>query len=164
MTAAAVDAAAAWLGATPLSHALREQLWLYPLVETAHIVGFAVLVGAVALFDLRVLGCAPTLPVRALGRHLLRWSLGSMLLVAPAGLLLFSAQPAEFLSNRVFLLKLALLAAAGLNAALFHAGVYRTAAAWDVARPAPPLARAQAALSLLLWVAVIACGRLLAYV
>lgn len=155
---------AAWLAATPLSQAMRGHPWLYPIVETVHIVGFAVLVGAVALFDLRVLGCARALPVRALGRHLLRWALASLLLVVPAGMLLFSTQARELIGNPVFALKLALLATAGLNAACFHAGVYRGAAAWDVARAAPPLARAQAALSLLLWVAVIACGRLLAYV
>lgn len=159
-----VSDTAAWLASTPLSQAMREHLWLYPVVETVHIVGFAVLVGAVALFDLRVLGCARTLPVHALGRHLLRWSLASLLLVIPAGVLLFSSQPMEFIANPVFMLKLALLAVAGLNAAGFHAGVYRSVAAWDTRRPAPPLARVQAALSLLLWISVIACGRLLAYV
>ncbi|KQV90364.1 hypothetical protein ASD15_23990 [Massilia sp. Root351] len=159
-----VAGAAEWLASTPLSQAMRGSLWLYPVVETVHIFGFAVLVGAVALFDLRVLGCARTLPVRTLGRHLLRWALASLLLVVPAGALLFASQPLEFIANPVFRLKLALLAAAGLNAACFHAGVYRNAAAWDVGHPAPPLARAQAALSLLLWVALITCGRMLAYV
>jgi len=159
-----VAGAAEWLASTPLSQAMREHLWLYPVVETVHITGFAVLVGAVALFDLRVLGCARSLPVRALGRHLLRWALASLLLVVPAGVLLFSSQPLEFIANPVFRLKLALLAMAGLNAASFHAGVYRSVATWDMERPAPPLARAQAALSLLLWISVIACGRMLAYV
>jgi hypothetical protein len=159
-----VSDAAAWLASTPLSQTMREHLWLYPVVETVHIVGFAVLVGAVALFDLRVLGCAGTLPVQALGRHLLRWALASLLLVIPAGLLLFSSQPLDFISNPAFKLKLALLAGAGLNAAVFHASAYRSVAAWDVQRPAPPLARAQAALSLLLWISIVACGRMLAYV
>lgn len=159
-----VAGAAEWLASTPLSQAMRGSLWLYPVVETVHIAGFAVLVGAVALFDLRVLGCARTLPVRALGRHLLRWALASLLLVLPAGALLFASQPQEFLANPVFKLKLALLAAAGLNAASFHAGAYRSVAAWDTGRPAPPLARLQAALSLLLWLAIITCGRMLAYV
>ena len=122
-----VAGAAEWLASTPLSQAMRGSLWLYPVVETVHIAGFAVLVGAVALFDLRVLGCARTLPVRALGRHLLRWALASLLLVLPAG-------------------------------------AYRSVAAWDTGRPAPPLARLQAALSLLLWLAIITCGRMLAYV
>ncbi|MGB9988897.1 DUF6644 family protein [Massilia sp. SM-13] len=154
---------AAWLYATPLSETMRSSLWLYPWVEIVHIAGFALLVGSVAMFDLRLLGCGRALPVRALARHLLPWSLGSLLLVVPAGLLMFSAQPQDFLANRVFWLKLGLIALAGLNAGLFHLGPYRGVAAWDVQRPAPGLARLHAALSLLLWIAVICCGRLLAY-
>ena len=152
-----------WLAATPVAAAMREGVWLYPLVETAHIAGFSVLVGAVAMFDLRVLVCARNLPVRALGAHLLPWAVASLLLVVPAGLLMFASQPADFLGNPTFALKLALLAIAGANAVLFHAGVYRGVAAWDVATRAPRRAQAQAALSLLLWVGVIGCGRLLAY-
>lgn len=157
-------ALAAWVAATPLSLAMRGNLWLYPIVEIVHIAGFVVLVGAVALFDLRVLGCSRALPVRALGRHLLPWSVASLALVVPAGLMLFSAQPQELLDNRVFLLKLALIGTAGVNAALFHVGVYRSVADWDVRRTAPVAARLQALLSLALWLAVICCGRLLAYV
>lgn len=153
-----------WLASTPLSGAMRNSLWLYPIVEVVHIVGFAVLVGGVALFDLRVLGFARTLPVLPLGRHLLPWSLGSLLLVVPAGVMMFSSQPRQFLANPVFLLKLSLIATAGLNALLFHAGVYRSAEQWNSGRGAPLLAKVQALLSLLLWIAVISCGRLLAYV
>ena len=93
----------------------------------------------------------------------LPWAAASLLLIVPAGLLMFASQPADFLGNPTFALKLALIATAGVNAALFHVGVYRGVAAWDVATPAPRRAKAHAALSLLLWVAVIACGRLLAY-
>jgi hypothetical protein len=153
-----------WLAATPLAEAMRGSPWLYPIVEIVHIFGFCILVGAVALFDLRVLGWARALPVSALGRHLLPWSLASLALVVPAGLLMFSTQPRAFLSNPVFLLKLTLIAAAGVNALLFHVGINRSVAAWDTGRTAPPLARVQALLSLVLWLAVICCGRLLAYV
>jgi hypothetical protein len=156
-------ACTAWLAATPVAEAMREGVWLYPLVETVHIAGFSILVGAVAMFDLRVLGCARSLPVRALGAHLLPWAVASLLLVVPAGLLMFASQPADFIGNPTFALKLALIACAGINAALFHVGVYRGVAGWDVATAAPLLAKAQAALSLLLWVGVIGCGRLLAY-
>jgi hypothetical protein len=154
--------AAAWAASTPLAQAMREGAWLYPIVETTHIVGFAVLVGAVAMFDLRVLGFGRALPVPALARHLLPWALASMLLVVPTGLMMLATEPAALLANRVFLLKLALIAAAGLNALAFHAGPYRKVAAWP--QRAPASARLHAALSLLLWIAVIACGRLLAYV
>ena len=75
--------AASFAASLPLAQALREGAWLYPAVETLHIIGFTVLVGAVAMFDLRVLGFGRQLPVRALARHLLPWSAGSMLLVVP---------------------------------------------------------------------------------
>lgn len=152
-----------WLEATPLSAAMRGNLWLYPIVEIFHIVGFAMLVGAVAMFDLRVLGWSRSLPVQGLGHHLLPWSVASLLLIIPAGLMMFSAHPHDFIGNRVFQLKLALIAAAGINALVFHAGIYRSVARWnaDVAAPVP--ARLHAAASLAIWVAVICCGRLLAY-
>ena len=153
--------AASQLSASALAQALREGAWLYPAVETLHIVGFSVLVGALAMFDLRVLGFGRQLPVTALARHLLPWSAGSMLLVVPTGLLLFVADPLALLANRVFLLKLGLMSAAGLNALAFHAGPYRRAEAWP--ERAPPRAMLHALLSLGLWFAVIACGRLLAY-
>lgn len=153
--------AASFAASLPLAQALREGAWLYPAVETLHIIGFTVLVGAVAMFDLRVLGFGRQLPVRALARHLLPWSAGSMLLVVPTGLLLFVADPLALLANRVFLLKLGLMVLAGLNALAFHAGPYRRAEAWP--DRAPPRAMLHALLSLALWFGVIACGRLLAY-
>lgn len=156
-----IQDAAKFAASLPLAQALREGAWLYPAVETLHIIGFAVLVGAVAMFDLRVLGFGRQLPVKALARHLLPWSAGSMLLVLPTGLLLFVADPLALLANRVFLLKLGLMVLAGLNALAFHAGPYRQADAW--AERAPPRAMLHALLSLVLWFAVIACGRLLAY-
>jgi hypothetical protein len=164
MAAGAGSGLLAALAATPLSATMRTDPWLYPLIEIVHIAAFAVLVGSVVLFDLRVLGFARALPVAALGRHLLRWALASVVLVVPAGLLLFSAHPVELANNRVFQLKLALIALAGLNALAFHLLPYRSVAAWEGERRAPPLARVGAALSILLWLGVISCGRLLAYV
>lgn len=152
-----------WLEASALAQAMRGGLWLYPVVETVHILGFVILVGAVAMFDLRVLGCARGLPVDALGRHLLPWSVASLALVVPAGLMLFSAHPQDFIGNRVFLFKLGLIALAGINALLFHLGPYRKVAAWNSGVAAPAAARAHALASLALWIAVIGCGRFLAY-
>ena len=153
----------AWLAGTAVSSTMRTATWAYPVVEIVHIAGFSVLVGSVVLFDLRVLGCARALPVAALGRHLLRWAVISALLVVPAGLLLFSAHPVELAGNPAFLLKLGLIAAAGVNALVFHLLPYRTVASWDRERAAPMAARLGAFLSILLWLGVITCGRLLAY-
>jgi hypothetical protein len=153
----------AWLEATRLAAAMRGSLWMYPVVEIFHIAGFTILVGSVAMFDLRVLGFARALPLKALGRHLLPWSAASLAVIVPAGLMMFSAHPHDFAANKVFQLKLLLIATAGVNAGLFHAGVYRGAANWDQGRPAPALAKVHAAASLAIWLAVICCGRLLAY-
>jgi len=152
-----------WLAASVLSQAMRASPWLYPVVEIVHIAGFAVLVGSVVLFDLRVLGCATTLPVSMLGRHLLRWAMASLLFVVPAGLLLFTAHPVELARNPAFQLKLVLIAGAGLNAVLFHLLPYRGVAGWERERRAPALARGQALLSMLLWLGIIGCGRFIAY-
>ena len=147
-----------------IARAMRESLWLYPSVEIAHILGFVTLVGAVAMFDLRVLGLSKAIPVRALARHLLPWSVAALLLIVPSGLMMFTAHAGDFLGNRAFQLKMALLLTAGINAAIFHTGPYRTVEAWNVNAATPWGARASAALSLALWVAIISCGRLLAYV
>ncbi|MHC8305532.1 DUF6644 family protein [Pseudomonas sp. PB3P13] len=166
MRASNRGAGAGWLDGlhdSPLGAAMRGDLWLYPLVEVAHIIGFAVLVGSVVMFDLRVLGLSKAIAVTALARHLLVWSLAALLLIVPAGLMMFSAHPHDFASNTIFILKLGLIATAGINAALFHVGVYRTVGKWNVNVPAPTLAKGQALLSIALWFSVIFCGRLLAY-
>lgn len=152
-----------WLENSALGDAMRTGLWTYPIVEIVHIIGFVLLVGSVAMFDLRLLGLGRSLSVQALGRHLLRWTLLSLFLVVPAGLLMFSAHPSDFIGNRIFLLKLSLIALAGLNALAFHSRVYRSVEDWDIGLEAPLAARLHAVLSLLLWFAVISCGRLLAY-
>jgi hypothetical protein len=146
-----------------IAKAMREQLWLYPAVEVVHILGFVLLVGSVLMFDLRVLGLSRAVSVRGLARHLLPWSVAALLLILPTGLLMFAAHAGDFLANRAFQLKMALLVAAGLNAAFFHTGPYQSVAAWDTNAAAPIGARISVAASMVLWIAIIACGRLLAY-
>jgi hypothetical protein len=149
--------------AMALARSMRQSLWLYPGVEVAHITGLAVLVGSIAMLDLRVLGIGRALPVRALARFLLPWTLGSLVIIVPSGLMMFSAHASDFIGNPAFLTKLALLAVAAINAVLFHVLVYRGVSAWDTRTGAPFAARAQAAISLALWVSIITCGRLIAY-
>lgn len=152
-----------WLELTGLGEAMRRSAWMYPIVEIVHILGFVIVVGAAVMFDLRVLGLGRGLAVTALARHLLRWSWLGLALVVPAGLMMLTAHATEFATNPAFLLKLGLLATAAANVAFFHFGPYRTVRGWDVAGPAPATARAAAALSIAIWIAVITCGRLIAY-
>jgi hypothetical protein len=153
-----------WLETTGLAVAMRQWLWLYPIVEILHIIGLSVLVGSAALFDLRLLGLSRSIRVTALAAHLLSWARRSLILIVPTGLMMFTAHATEMATNPAFQLKLVLLVTAGVNAAAFHAGVFRTAGAWDVEVPTPPAAKVSAMLSLFLWAGVITCGRLLAYI
>ena len=149
--------------ALAIAKAMRENLWLYPSVEIVHIVGFAILVGSIVMFDLRVLGFSKDVSVRALSRHLLPWTLGALFLIVPSGLALFSAHAGDFLNNRAFQVKMALLLTAGMNAAYFRTGPYATVKDWDVGVKAPWGAKVSVAASILIWLSIIACGRLLAY-
>ena len=146
-----------------LGVAMRQSLWLYPIVEIVHLTGIALLVGSIAMLDLRLLGFSNSVPVRRLASHILPWTAASFMLIVPSGLAMFVAHAGDFIASPVFVLKICLIFAAGVNAAVFHAGAFRGASDWDVNRAPPAAARIAAALSLALWVSVIACGRLLAY-
>jgi hypothetical protein len=152
-----------WLETTTLGAAMREWLWLYPIIEILHIIGLAVLVGAATLFDLRLLGVSRSIRVTALAAHLLAWARRSLIIIVPTGLMMFTAHATEMATNPAFQIKMGLLIAAGLNAAVFHAGVFRSVANWDLKVTAPLSAKTSAILSLGLWAGVITCGRLLAY-
>jgi hypothetical protein len=155
------------LEASGLGQAMRQWLWLYPAVETVHIVGIGLLLGSIAILDLRLLGVSRSIPVRALARHVLPWTAAAFILIVPSGLMMFTAHASDFISSPVFAVKMCLILGAGLNAALFHAIVFPSVEVWDseeMRKLGPPhSARVSAAVSLVIWVAVIACGRLLAY-
>jgi hypothetical protein len=131
-------------------------------IAAVHLIGMAMLVGAVAVFDLRVLGLARSIPVRSLARLCLPWAVASLLLIVPSGSLLFVARATELLTSSLFLAKLGLLLLALILAVAFHAGPYGSVDRWDVETPAPWLAKLIAAASLLVWIAVIVAGRMLA--
>jgi hypothetical protein len=147
-----------------IASAMRDSLWMYPLVETVHIIGFSILVGAVVMFDLRILGVSKRISVRLLARHLLPWSLGALLLIVPSGSLMFASEATDLVSNRAFVVKMLLLMLAGANAGAFHLGSLRNAGSWDQNQPAPIGAKLHASASMLIWAAIITCGRMIAYV
>jgi hypothetical protein len=163
MAAVAGPAWLVWLETSAVAVAMRRWLWLYPAVEVAHIVGFVVLVGGAAMFDLRLLGVGRGIRITDLARHLLLPARAALGLVIPTGLLMFTAHATEMAENPAFRLKLTLIAAAALNAAVFHQRTLRTVGTWDLGVTAPLAARLAGAASLALWAGVILCGRLLAY-
>ncbi|MBA4328808.1 MAG: hypothetical protein C0428_11320 [Polaromonas sp.] len=135
---------------------LRAHVWAYPALEVVHIIGIALLLGNLVLLELRVFGLGAALPVKDLSRLSLGIALAGFSVVAASGLLMFASQPAELLANRAFTLKMLLLLTAGCNAAWFHGR--------GSLDKLDTLARAQMVLSTLVWLAVVACGRWIAYV
>ena len=155
--------AAVAIESLPAVQALAQSPALFAAVETVHTLGVVVLVGSVFFFDLRVLGLGRTIPLRALARLLLPWSWAALVVMVISGVALFTASASWLLESRTFQLKMALLLAAAANAAYFLTGPYARAKAWDVDAAAPVDAKISAVLSLVLWSAIIACGRWLAY-
>ncbi|MGH8689055.1 MAG: DUF6644 family protein [Burkholderiales bacterium] len=123
-----------------------------------HLSGVAVLLSTVVVVDLRLLGLWRRWPVRRFARRLLPWTAASFLLIVPSGLAMFVAHVGDLINSGVFALKMGLIMAAGVNAAIFHTGVFRSSTAWDVGRMPPPKARLAGAVSLALWASVVACG------
>jgi len=134
---------------------LKTHAWAYPALEVVHIVGIALLLGNLVLLELRVFGRGAALPARELARLALAVALGGFVLAAGSGLMMFATQPAELLASRAFTLKMLLLMLAGCNAAWFHGR-------GSLAR-LDGLAKLQMLVSTFIWLAVVACGRWIAY-
>ncbi len=134
---------------------LQSSTWAYPALEVVHLFGIALMLGNLVLLELRVFGLGVTLPVQALARLSLTLALVGFGLAAASGLLMFVTQPAELLANRVFTLKMLLLLLAACNAGWFHGR--------GSLHKLDTLARVQLALSTLIWLAVLTCGRWIAY-
>ena len=135
---------------------IATSVWADPALQVLHIAVIALLLGNLVALELRVWGAAGEQPVAALARLSLGLALAGFGLAAASGLLMFASQPLELIANRSFVLKLGLLALAGVNAALFHArgGLQRLDA----------LARMQTLVSLGLWIGAIIAGRWIAYI
>lgn len=149
-----------WLENSSWASMIRQSLWLYPVLEVIHITGIVVLTGAAILFDLRLLGFSKTVPMKLLARHLLSWSKRGLILVIPSGFLLFITNAQALAVDPVFWLKMSLIAMAGINALVFHKISFRK---HDGSNDASAYMKLAGLMSIILWISVITCGRLLAY-
>jgi hypothetical protein len=135
---------------------LATHPWAYPVLEAAHVLGIALLLGNLVALEVRVWGAFSRLPVVELARLSLGLSVAGFGLAATSGLLMFSTQPWELIGNRAFTLKMGLLLLAAGNAAWFHGR--------GSLQKLDTGARALMASSTLIWLAVLLCGRWIAYV
>ena len=132
----------------------------YPLANVVHLLGLVMLVGGIGILDLRLAGAFRALPVAPLSRALTPIAIAGLLLMVPSGATMFAADTA-IAESPVFQLKIVLIALALANALLFRLLWRDRLATWDAAPPAA--GRLMAAGSIALWLAVAACGRMIAY-
>jgi hypothetical protein len=153
-----------WLGATGPSVMIRESAWTYPIINSAHVLGVAWFAGLVLFLDLRLIGAAMVdVPVSEVQRGLWPWTIAGFSAMVITGTLLFYSDPVRFYGNVFFWIKIALMAVAAVNAWIFHRTVFRRVADWDHDAATPFRARLAGGVSLVLWAAIIAAGRLIAY-
>jgi len=152
-----------WLAGTSGSIALHESLYMYPLVESSHVLTLCLFVGMSVIWDLRLLGIVlPNVAMSDMSRRIWPLMLIGFILMSISGVLLFYAIPVRSYQSIWFRAKVIMLVAAGLNAWTFHRTVYRTVDTWDTGRP-PRRARRAAIASLALWAGIIVAGRMIAY-
>ena len=148
------------LEASHLAGRLRDSLYLFPLIESSHVVGLTMVFGTIAIVDLRLLGIASTgRPFTRVASDVLKWTWLAFALTVMTGLLMFITNAAVYYHNFYFRSKMTLLALSGINMLIFELTAWGSVHRWDKDTAAPLAGRTVAALSLLFWISIIFLGR-----
>jgi hypothetical protein len=153
-----------WVETTPLAIFVSQSTYGFSALDMFHIAAISVVFGMIAILDLRLTGTAfSEFSITDLSRQVLPWTWAAFVVAAVTGMLMFTGQAVKYSVNFAFLVKIALMALAGLNVMVFHFITFRGVAKWDHGVPAPWSAKLAGALSLVTWIAVAAYGRFTAY-
>jgi hypothetical protein len=147
-----------------LATRIRDSFLLFPLLESAHVLGLALVFGTIAIIDLRLLGIASThRSFQRMASDILKWTWAAFALTASTGALMFITNAGVYYHNFYFRAKMLLLVLSGINMAVFELTAGRAIHRWDKAPSAPPAGRVVAALSLTLWIGIIFMGRIIGF-
>ena len=147
-----------------LGTTIAESTWMFPTIETAHVIALVTVIGTIALVDLRLVGVkGHALRVSQLAKDTLPWTWGAFVLAAITGGLLFISKASSYMINPYFLWKMALMALAGLNMLYFHLTTWRTVEHWELDPSFQGIAKLACWLSLIFWLGVVFCGRLIGF-
>jgi hypothetical protein len=153
-----------WVETTPVAVFVSQSVYAFSAINMFHIAAISVVFGMIAILDLRLTGLAfSDFSVTDLSRQILPWTWAAFAIAAITGGLMFTGQAVKYSLNFAFLVKVALMALAGLNVLVFHFITYRGVAKWDQGVPVPWAGKLAGALSLVIWIAVAAYGRFTAY-
>jgi hypothetical protein len=159
-----------WLTQTPLnvvfSDTTRLETWLIiPISQTIHILGVAIVMTAVGMLNLQLLGVRVTKPSFAdLSARWMPWIWSAMVVLFITGAVQTIAEPTRELMNNTFRIKIVMLLIAVAITVVYRAQVKKDAKYWERSGERRALAYALASISLVLWLGIVAAGRLIAYV
>lgn len=151
-----------WITSTRMSGFVLEHGWVWPIAEAMHFTGLVLIVGAVGLFDLRMLGLGKGIAPAAIHR-LVPLALAGFAVSLATGLLFISGTPDQYFYNAAFHLKLVFLAVMAVNVAFFYVGPFRAVRALGPSDAVPAAARISAAVSLAALIGIMCCGRMLTF-
>jgi hypothetical protein len=152
------------LEASGLATKIRDSVFWFPMIESTHVIGLALVFGTIAIIDLRLLGIASTQrSFQRMASDILKWTWGAFALTALTGSLMFITNASVYYHNFYFRTKMLLLALTGINMLFFELTAGRTIHKWDQAPSAPRAGKAVAALSLAMWIGIICVGRLIGF-
>lgn len=147
-----------------LARFIRETSVAFPALETLHVIAFTLVLGTIAIVDLRLIGFRSHHRSAArLIQELLTYTWVAFLAALATGLLMFASNAITYAENNLFWWKMAILAIAGINMGIFHMGAFRRIGEWDTDLPPPRSARVAGLSSLLLWTTVIVLGRYIGF-
>lgn len=159
-----IDAFLKVIEATRFATSIRDSIWMFPIIESIHVISFTLVVGTIAVIDLRLLGLASVQrSFQRIASDILKWTWAAFVLAVATGLTMFTTNARVYYHNPFFRTKMLLLVLAGVNMLFFEMTAHRTVHTWDTARSAPRAGKAVAVLSLTLWVAIIFMGRLIGF-
>ena len=139
---------------------IRDSLYAFPLIESFHVIGLAMVFGTIAIVDLRLLGLAwGKRPFSRVTQDIMKWTWVAFALTVTTGLLMFITNATVYFHNFQFRSKMVLIALAGINMLVFELRTGRNKHQWDNDMAAPASGKLAAVLSLLLWISVIFMGR-----
>jgi hypothetical protein len=160
-----LETASDWLASTALSGLFRDVAWIVPLAQTIHILAIAIVLSSVGMFELRLMGLAGRrVSIAAMAQRFIPWIWGAIAVLALSGSILIVAEPSRSLLNPVFQTKMCLLAVAVLVTWLVQRSIHADAEFWDESPSHRRAARFTGLISLVLWISIAVCGRLIAYV
>ena len=147
-----------------LGTTIAESTWMFPALETLHVIALVTVIGTIAIVDLRLIGVASKgHRVSLLAKDTLPWTWGAFALAALTGGLLFCSKASSYMINPYFLLKMGTMALAGLNMMYLHMTTWRTVEHWELDPSFPPAAKVAGWLSLIFWVMVVFFGRAIGF-